>query len=122
MSTFAKPTRDQVVLAIKSAGLPEIEADKFINYYESNGWRVGRSPMKSWPHAIGNWKIRYEEYNGTKRTQGTARPTVSATRNATILGSGDAGNSAAAVIAARTQKAAADKLAAAGAGHGGNAS
>ena len=24
------------------------EAEKFFNYYESNGWRVGKNPMKNW--------------------------------------------------------------------------
>jgi hypothetical protein len=30
----------------------------FFNYYESNGWKVGRSPMKSWKAAMGTWHQR----------------------------------------------------------------
>ncbi len=34
---------------------PITEAGKFLNHYESNGWKVGRNAMKSWPHAVTNW-------------------------------------------------------------------
>ena len=26
-----------------------------MNYYESNGWKVGRNPMKSWKGAVVTW-------------------------------------------------------------------
>ena len=31
------------------------EAQKFFNYYESNGWKVGKNPMKNWKAAANNW-------------------------------------------------------------------
>lgn len=31
------------------------QADKFLNYYDSNGWKVGRNPMKDWKAAVRNW-------------------------------------------------------------------
>jgi len=39
------------------------EAEAFWNYYESNGWRVGRNPMKDWKAAIKNWIKRAKEFN-----------------------------------------------------------
>ena len=36
--------------------LPPIEAQRFWDYYESNGWRVGRNPMKDWKAAVRNWQ------------------------------------------------------------------
>lgn len=33
-----------------------IDPDKFFNYYESNGWKVGKNPMKNWQSAIINWE------------------------------------------------------------------
>jgi hypothetical protein len=60
-SRFVKPSMDQLKLAMSKAGLPDSEAEKFWNYYESNGWRVGRNPMRSWQHTVGTWKSRYEE-------------------------------------------------------------
>jgi len=36
--------------------LPPVEAQRFWDYYESNGWRVGRNPMKDWKAAVRNWQ------------------------------------------------------------------
>jgi hypothetical protein len=60
VSKWEKPGVEQVRLEGLRIGLPETECDKFRNYYESNGWRVGRNPMKSWPHALINWKNTYQ--------------------------------------------------------------
>jgi uncharacterized protein YdaU (DUF1376 family) len=50
-----------------SLDLAKIEAEKFVNYYESNGWKVGKNPMKSWTHAVNNWINKAQEYaKGTK--------------------------------------------------------
>lgn len=49
------PTIEEVAEAAKKAGMHPEEAEKFFNYYESNGWRVGKNEMKSWPHALSNW-------------------------------------------------------------------
>jgi len=59
---FAPPTFDEVKLQSAKIGLSEIEAEKFFNHYQSNGWRVGRNPMRSWPHALTNWKINGANY------------------------------------------------------------
>jgi len=58
---MTRPTIEQVKLLFAKTGMTEIEATKFFNYYESNGWRVGRNPMKSLPHAVANWKLRINE-------------------------------------------------------------
>ena len=42
------------------------EAHKFVNYYDSNGWRVGRNPMKSWKGAVANWLRNWSERNASK--------------------------------------------------------
>ena len=34
------------------------ESQAFLNHYESNGWKVGKNPMKSWKHAVTNWITR----------------------------------------------------------------
>lgn len=61
---FVKPTVEELRLACAKTGLPEIEAEKFYNYYESKGWFVGKSPMKSWVGALANWKINWQQSNG----------------------------------------------------------
>jgi len=42
-------------------GLPAIEAEKFINFYASKGWMVGKTKMKSVPHAVAGWALRYRQ-------------------------------------------------------------
>jgi len=43
------------------------EADKFIDYYSSNGWKVGKAknPMKDWQASVRNWCRRADEAKGT---------------------------------------------------------
>lgn len=55
-----KPKLEDVKYAFSKTGMPVGEAEKFFNHYESNGWRVGRTPMKSMPHAVANWKKNYD--------------------------------------------------------------
>lgn len=40
----------------------KIEAEKFVNYYTSNGWKVGKNPMKSWSAAANNWITNTKQY------------------------------------------------------------
>jgi uncharacterized protein YdaU (DUF1376 family) len=40
----------------------KIEAEKFVNYYTSNGWKVGKNPMRSWTHAVNNWITNAKQY------------------------------------------------------------
>lgn len=54
--------QDEVDQFFKEEGAPLREAQKFFNYYSSNGWKVGgRSPMKDWKAAARNWIIKVEE-------------------------------------------------------------
>ena len=36
-------------------------AEKFWGYYESNGWRVGKNPMKNWHAACVTWQGKQNE-------------------------------------------------------------
>jgi uncharacterized protein YdaU (DUF1376 family) len=50
--------------------IAKIEAEKFVNYYESNGWKVGKNPMKSWGAAANNWITNTKQYaKGTTNNQ-----------------------------------------------------
>lgn len=33
----------------------QIDAERFVNYYDSNGWAVGKNKMKDWKAAVRNW-------------------------------------------------------------------
>ncbi len=51
---FNKPELHEVQNHFEEVGYLE-EADNFFNYYESNGWKVGKNAMKDWKAASRNW-------------------------------------------------------------------
>ena len=58
---FVKPELFQVQNYFEEVGaLPEAEG--FFNYYESNGWKVGKNPMKDWQAASRNWIKNSKNY------------------------------------------------------------
>jgi hypothetical protein len=52
-----KPTLKEIADYCKEKGYA-INAAHFYNYYEANGWKVGRNSMKSWKAALANWNTR----------------------------------------------------------------
>ena len=52
---FIPPTVAEVEAYCESRG-NGIDAEQFINRYESNGWLVGKSPMKNWQAAVRTWE------------------------------------------------------------------
>lgn len=58
---FARPTLEDVKAYCQQRG-NHVDPEKFMAYYESNGWRVGRNPMKDWRAAVRTW-----ERNGVER-------------------------------------------------------
>ena len=59
-SRFVKPTLEEIEDYIFKKGY-SVNARKFFNYYESNGWKVGKNSMKSWKAAISTWQAKDEE-------------------------------------------------------------
>lgn len=43
------------------------EAQKFLAYYESNGWMVGKNKMKKWEAAAAGWVSRINNYKTEKK-------------------------------------------------------
>lgn len=61
---FITPTLELVQQYFNEKNKPGIEAEKFFNYFESNGWKIGgRSPMKNWKAAANNWMINSNKFN-----------------------------------------------------------
>lgn len=36
----------------------KVDAERFVDFYASNGWRVGKNPMKDWKAAVRTWEKR----------------------------------------------------------------
>ena len=46
-----------------SQKFPAVEASKFYNYFQSNGWLVGgRTKMKDWQAAARNWMLNANKF------------------------------------------------------------
>jgi hypothetical protein len=50
-----RPTLDEVKAYCAERG-SKVDPDKWFAYYESNGWRVGKNPMKNWQAAVRTWE------------------------------------------------------------------
>lgn len=58
-----RPTVEQIEEYMNQLNILDANknAEKFFNYYSANGWKVGKSPMKSWQSAIKTWNFPKKE-------------------------------------------------------------
>jgi len=59
---FTIPTTEELKLQAAKIGLPDREAQKFWNHFDSKGWKVGKTRMQRWKSALANWKLNWEEW------------------------------------------------------------
>jgi hypothetical protein len=58
---------DEVLDFFKIENFPDLEARKFFNHFQSNGWKVsGKTPMKDWHAAARKWMLNDKYSNQTK--------------------------------------------------------
>ena len=63
-SAVEKPTIENVKNFFNQENFPELEANKFFNYFSSNGWLVGgKTPMVNWQAAAKNWMLNANKFN-----------------------------------------------------------
>lgn len=55
---FHPPDMAEVKAYFAEKGGTNAQAERFFTYYESNGWRVGKNPMKKWKAAASGWISR----------------------------------------------------------------
>lgn len=66
------PSLDQVKTFFKLESFPELEAQKFFNHFQSNGWKVGgKSPMKDWHAAARNWILNSQKFANPGKPKST---------------------------------------------------
>ena len=61
-SVFVKPTLEECIAYAQEKGY-QWNIERFFNYYESNGWRVGQNPMKNWKAAMRTWNTKEPQYS-----------------------------------------------------------
>lgn len=52
---FQKPTLEEVAAYCQERG-NDVDPQAWIDYYTSNGWKVGRNCMKDWRAAVRTWE------------------------------------------------------------------
>ena len=52
---FTPPSIDEVRAYCQERG-NGVDAERFIDYYNANGWRVGKNAMKDWKAAVRTWE------------------------------------------------------------------
>lgn len=73
---FAPPTSEDVKEYCREKGL-SVDADRFVDFYESKNWYVGKNKMKDWKAAVRNW-------SRSQRQESTAKaPTTNRFKNFT---------------------------------------
>lgn len=75
---FTPPTVEEVREYCKERR-NKVNAEHFVDYYEANGWRVGKNPMRDWKAAIRTW-----ERNETK-----VKPKIKSSYDDVKIESGD---------------------------------
>ena len=64
---FTKPTIEEVVDYCNERN-NDVDAEKFYDYYSSNGWKVGKNAMKDWKASVRTWE------KNTTQTQKVSQP------------------------------------------------
>jgi hypothetical protein len=59
---FSPPSVDEVKSYCQEQGY-FVDAERFVDHYESNGWMVGKNKMKNWKAAVRSWKARETHTN-----------------------------------------------------------
>ena len=57
---FSPPSVDEVQAYLDEKGY-SIDAEAFVDFYASKGWKVGKNPMQNWKAAVGTWVRRQKE-------------------------------------------------------------
>lgn len=68
---FSPPTVEEVHAYCQEKGYA-IDPQRFVDYYQSNGWRVGKNPMRDWRAAVRNWNNKQdgkEHSNGKTQSE-----------------------------------------------------
>lgn len=65
---FEPPTVENVIGYCHEKGYKNVDADRFVDFYASKGWFVGKNKMKDWKAAVRNWE--------RQETEGKSKPVM----------------------------------------------
>ena len=65
---FVPPTVDEVRTYINEKSL-NVDPERFVDFYESKGWMVGKNKMKDWKAAARNWSSKDKSVKPTSQNK-----------------------------------------------------
>lgn len=65
---FVKPSIEEIKEYVFKNSL-NVDCEYFYDYYESNGWTVGKNHMKDWKATLRNWSRRNQKSTVKKKSQ-----------------------------------------------------
>lgn len=65
---FVKPTLSEAQAYADEKGY-SFSVEQWFSYYESNGWKVGKNPMKSWKASMSYWNTNNGSSNGRQQAR-----------------------------------------------------
>ena len=71
---FVKPSVEEVATYCREKGYG-IDAQHFVDYYDSNGWKVGKNPMQDWRATVRSW-ARRDGKDKQPAAAGAAKPSA----------------------------------------------
>ena len=70
------PTLEEISKYFLEQNSNEVEAQKFFNHFQSNGWKVGgKAPRKDWQAAAGNWILNIPQFSPQPKISVQKQPT-----------------------------------------------
>lgn len=60
---FSPPAVDDVKRYCQEQGY-SVDPERFVDFYTSNGWKVGKNPMRDWKAAVRSWNRKEKPNNG----------------------------------------------------------
>jgi hypothetical protein len=70
------PALEEISKYFQEQNSTEVEAQKFFNHFQSNGWKVGgKAPMKDWQAAVGNWILNIPQFSPQPKITVQKQPT-----------------------------------------------
>lgn len=65
-AAFTPPTLEEIT-EFCTANAISIDAERFFDYYSSNGWMVGKNKMRDWQAAVRSWSKRDQSFGKPKK-------------------------------------------------------
>lgn len=69
----SRPSPENVSEYCREKGYTHVDAERFVDFYASKGWMVGKNRMKDWKAAVRNWEHQDRSQRQELTTKGSEK-------------------------------------------------